>query len=126
MQKTTDSRIKVETANMTCSACPSLWEALTDTGHDIYVRYRWGYLSVMYGGVMGKEIFGASIGDNFDGFMTYDELVGYTQHLIDWPEFCGDEPGPLYIVDLDTGHTTTIDLKEKDDGNGKNVCNDQT
>ena len=101
-------KIKVEVVNQTCSACPSQWDALTDRGSEIYVRYRWGYLEVSWG-VMGETIYGEQMGDEFDGFITYEELIARTEHIIEWPETCGNEPGPLYIVDFNTGKSTTIE-----------------
>lgn len=30
---------------MTCDACPSQWEAITEDGRKVYIRYRFGHLS---------------------------------------------------------------------------------
>lgn len=72
---------------MTCSGCPSQWDGIMD-GRKVYVRYRWGYLSIRvgapgdfseYAAVRGKEIFGRKVGDGFDGFLTEDQLIAATR-----------------------------------------------
>lgn len=48
----------------------------------MYVRYRWGYLSVRVGppggdassAVVGIEIYGEQIGDEFDGFIEWKRV----------------------------------------------------
>jgi len=86
--------IKIVEAVMTCFACPSQWNAITDKNEPIYVRYRWGYLSIrigppdgdMWDAVGGEEIFGKQLGDGFDGYLTYKELQEVTKDILDWPE----------------------------------------
>ena len=67
--------IKVTSITQTCSACPAQWEGITEDNRKIYVRYRWGYLSVRIGeiddmeewaAVTGAEIFVIDYGDGFD------------------------------------------------------------
>ena len=55
----------------TCGACPTQWEGETSDGDDVYIRYRWGYLSVR---INNEEIFGVQLSDNLDGYLEYDEL----------------------------------------------------
>lgn len=92
--------IIVKEIKMTCGACPSQWEGTTDDDRRVYVRYRYGRLSVKMGppgnhdewaGVRGDEIFADTLGGNLDGVLTYDELGQMTAHLIQWPETCGLE-----------------------------------
>ena len=59
----------------TCFACPSQWEGETTDGKYIYIRYRWGYLSV---DVDGKEIFGLHVGSNTGGVMSEKEMLEIT------------------------------------------------
>ena len=59
----------------TCGACPSQWEFRTFSNRPVYVRYRWGYLSIQIGdpdsdvmdAVGGFEVFGEELGGGFDG-----------------------------------------------------------
>lgn len=84
----------------TCGACPSQWDGVLDDGRAIYVRYRWGWLSVRvstkedaqeeFGAVRGEEIFGEQLGDNWDGVLTTTELINHTSHVLDWIVIDGD------------------------------------
>jgi len=83
--------MKVIEIRQTCGACPSQWEGKLSDGRYVYVRYRYGYLSISVGGptvadaVRGEEVFGQDIGDGLDGFMSYEELKQHTQGKIEWP-----------------------------------------
>lgn len=68
---------------MTCNACPSQWEGKTECGHMVYIRYRWGWLSVRISpiktnnvedAVVGIEIYGEQIGNDLDGSLGYEEM----------------------------------------------------
>lgn len=68
----------------TCGACPSQWDGVTDDDRAVYIRYRWGYLSVRasepgdqgeWAGVEGEEILGVQLGDEWDGVLLEDELT---------------------------------------------------
>ena len=65
----------------TCGGCPSQWEFVTDGDRNVYVRYRWGYLSVRVsyeaGGdaVRGVEILGREIGDSLAGILDWEEVL---------------------------------------------------
>lgn len=66
---------------MTSSVCPSQWNAKTNDGRKVYIRFRWGYLSVRvetdsYPGdaVKGEEIFGKQLSDSLDGFLSEEQL----------------------------------------------------
>ena len=86
-------RIRVVSLTQTCSACPSQWSGHTDDRRAVYVRYRWGRLTVSVGaqddfsefaGVQGEEVFSAQLGDEYDGVLGFGELCEATQHVIDW------------------------------------------
>jgi hypothetical protein len=64
--------IEIVRLEQTCTACPSQWEGATAHGQAVYVRYRWGYLSVR---IDGNEVYGAQVGDGYDGTMTTEELA---------------------------------------------------
>ncbi len=74
--------MKIKDRVMTCSASPAQWTGRTDGDRPVYVRYRWGYLSVRVGppggklssAVGGVVVFGEQIGDEFDGFIEWREV----------------------------------------------------
>lgn len=55
----------------TCIACPAQWEGTLDDGRMIYIRYRWGHLTV---NVSLKPT--TNIGDALDGPTVFDEHPG--------------------------------------------------
>ena len=86
--------VMVKACEQTCKWVPAQWEGFTTDGCPIYVRYRHGYLSVRVGWVgqtsddavrSGREIVGLVIGDELDGFMTYQDLRRHTKGIITWP-----------------------------------------
>jgi hypothetical protein len=86
--------IRVKTIEQTCRWVPSQWEGYTKDGRPIYVRYRWGRLSIRLGRIGGtiedavaskKELIGCPIGSSLDGVMTYQELKRHTRGMIRWP-----------------------------------------
>lgn len=81
--------IEIKELKQTCFACPSQWEFRTFENRPVYVRYRWGYLSVCIGepnldidsAVDGYEIIGEQLGDNFDGVLDWDVVDKHLQFL---------------------------------------------
>lgn len=72
--------------NRTCSACPSQWELTLKDGRMIYVRYRWGMLSIRISpdpttdigdAVGGEELIHEQLGDDLDGCIEYHEIGQY-------------------------------------------------
>lgn len=83
--------MKVVELRQTCGACPSQWEGRTDDGKWVYVRYRFGWLSVRVGegedvrsAVNGDEVFGKACGGELDGWMGLADLILHTPE-IEWP-----------------------------------------
>jgi hypothetical protein len=70
----------IKQLTQTCSACPSQWEGELADGRGLYVRYRWGGLSVSVSRQPGDDpIFGpiihqASIGESFDGQIEWEAI----------------------------------------------------
>lgn len=62
---------------MTCSACPSQWDATTQDGHLLYIRYRWGHLSVT-DETTETLLFQQQNGDSLDGVMSTEEMLSRT------------------------------------------------
>lgn len=55
----------------TCSAYPSQWEGITKCGKDIYIRYRWGSLTLDIDGI---TVYSLSKGDGLDGYLDDSEM----------------------------------------------------
>lgn len=70
--------MKVKNVVRTCAACPSQWEAETEDGRGVYIRYRYGCIQVWVShnagedGLDGDCVFGDCIGDDFDGCIPWD------------------------------------------------------
>jgi hypothetical protein len=85
---------KVKSITKTCDCCPTQWEGITEDDKGIYIRYRWGYLSVRVGrkgkGILdaigGKELYGKQIGEEFDSILTYDQLVKEVKTKLNLPK----------------------------------------
>jgi hypothetical protein len=81
----------------TSFACPSQWEAKTSDGHGVYVRFRWGILSIEVSDEPTEKDFGDDEGhwtqvfrykdDNeWNGDMSLEELKAHTAEIFDWSE----------------------------------------
>jgi hypothetical protein len=75
--------VKVTSLFKTCNSCPSQWEGGTQDNRQIYIRYRYGRLTVSVGdvgdddefaAVRGEVIFSDDIGDDLDGYLSDDEM----------------------------------------------------
>lgn len=86
--------LRVTELTKTCEACPAQWEGRTNDGRTVYVRYRWGYLSVRVSeqptdnvddAVRGEEIFGRQLGDEYDGEILYHQVQRQTAGVVEWP-----------------------------------------
>jgi hypothetical protein len=64
--------VKVSEIRKTCLACPAQWEGETESGK-IYIKLRWGHLSVRLGPTFDKAIGGRPV---FDG-MTWTAKMGH-------------------------------------------------
>jgi hypothetical protein len=82
--------VKVTEIRRTCFACPAQWEGKTESGY-VYIRFRWGALSVRAGPTIGDAIAAPTIFewhdvDDYGGFMEYDELRTITAGTLDLPD----------------------------------------
>lgn len=79
--------MKIENLACTCEACPSQWNFTTDGDRNVYVRYRWGYLSVRVSlephgnAVSGPEVYGEQIGESLDGLLDWSEVESRIKDL---------------------------------------------
>ena len=89
--------VKITEIRRTCFACPSQWEGKGESGY-VYIRFRWGTLSVRAGSTIKDAIAGPTIfewhdEDEYGGFMEYDELRKITAEVLDLPDVeFGEEP----------------------------------
>ena len=60
----------------------------------VYVRYRWGNLTIevspepsndIYDAIDGIEVFSQELGGGLDGHLTYDQLKTATAEIIEFP-----------------------------------------
>lgn len=69
-------KYKIVKLEMTCGACPSQWDAETDQGKYVYIRYRYGYLSASVSGeTLTKDVYGEYIGGPLDGVLSTEEMM---------------------------------------------------
>lgn len=74
-------KLTLTSFNKTCEACPAQWEGRTTKDEPIYIRYRWGYLSVRMGeagdedAVSSKEILGKQLEDGLAGSLNENALI---------------------------------------------------
>lgn len=72
-------------------ACPTQWDAKDSEGRVLYIRYRWGHLSVRRAPTEApgdpwhpnsKVIFGKQLADDLHGCMSDEELATATQGVL--------------------------------------------
>jgi hypothetical protein len=76
----------ISSIKQTCSACPSQWEGLLEDGRPIYMRYRWGALTIHVGptggtirDALGRDpYFDQQVGDSLDGSIELTEVCRLT------------------------------------------------
>jgi len=73
--------IKVKDLIRFGSFCPTQWDGETDNGEKVYIRYRWGVLTV---DLNGEEVFSVKAGEEFDGIMSDEDMKEFTKSLINW------------------------------------------
>lgn len=86
---------EIKNLTRTCESCPAQWEGETSDGRQIYIRYRWGWLSVRvsepgdrdeFAAVRGDEMFGAQLGDELDGSLSESRLQEVTEGELIFPD----------------------------------------
>jgi hypothetical protein len=87
--------IKIKEITQTCESSPAQWEAKSDDGKMVYIRYRWGDLTVkvapepsddIYDAVKGTEVFKRQLNNDLHGWLSYEELKTATNGIIKFPE----------------------------------------
>lgn len=77
--------LRIIKLTQTCDACPSQWDAVGANGEDVYIRYRWGKLSV---DVDNEPHYYDDCGESLDGVMSTDDLCKKLQaeNVLDFSE----------------------------------------
>lgn len=68
--------VRVKTLQNDGGSCPSQWSGKTEDDKDIYIRYRWGKLSVL---VDDECVFTEFVGHNMSGGLTTKLMLKHTQ-----------------------------------------------
>jgi hypothetical protein len=70
--------MKVTDVVQTCEACPSQWDAKTEDGKYVYIRYRWGSLTV---DIDGHQYLHVQRRDFLDGIISWEEVEEYLEKI---------------------------------------------
>lgn len=70
--------IKLVRIEQTLDFCPSEWDAYDSDGDYYYIRYRYGFLSVNKGEIMGESVFARQVKDHLSGVMSTEEMLRIT------------------------------------------------
>jgi hypothetical protein len=93
-------KYKITELRQTCLMSPSQWEGKLETGQVIYIRYRWGRLTInisydisddILSAINGFEIFSCIVGESYDGFLSYLDLIDITKNFIEYPKIIEEE-----------------------------------
>ena len=85
--------MKVVELKQTCDWCPSQWEGYTEDKRPVYIRYRWGELSVNVGlpgqsmddAIDSKAFISISHGNNLSGLLMYEKLKELVKDKMELP-----------------------------------------
>lgn len=66
--------IKIVEIYQTCNVAPSQWDAWTDEGEYIYIRHRWGILTISRGAVL-NVVLEIEPDSSTTSFLSYADLV---------------------------------------------------
>jgi hypothetical protein len=74
--------MKIISLIKTCSACPTQFSGLTEDNKDVYIRFRYGHLTIS---VNGETIYNEQVSDELDGVIDLDRIKELTKKLnIEW------------------------------------------
>lgn len=68
-------------------ACPAQWEGHTDDRHFVYIRYRFGRLSMR---VDGKNVYSNVRGSAFDGSISQEEMLEELSQFVSYKPTLSD------------------------------------
>lgn len=65
--------------DMTCGACPAQWEGRTTDDEYVYIRYRYGILSL---DIAHETVYNEAVGGPMDGAMSWDDMFRHlSEHI---------------------------------------------
>ena len=81
--------LKVVQLSQTCTACPSQWEGRLSNGDYVYIRYRWGNLTIETGATPDEAVGGnlyvdEQLGDDFDGYIELPAVARASAGIFDF------------------------------------------
>jgi hypothetical protein len=94
MPKESAGQPKVVALRQTSVACPSQWEGTPEDGRAVYVRYRYGWLSVgvgddvdqaVHSGSTDRALYAGCGGAGLDGVMDLEELKLHLHGVLAFP-----------------------------------------
>ena len=71
----------VKMIQCTCDACPTQWEGYTEDDVYVYIRYRYGTLSLS---LDNEQVFSKSIGTGLDGMLSREEIAWELKEELDF------------------------------------------
>jgi len=83
--------LAIKDIRQTCHWRPAQWEIDLESGHMLYVRYRWGYLTITKSiqptndvgmAIDGEEIFCRKIGGDWDGEISEKKMLRYLKKCL--------------------------------------------
>lgn len=79
-------RIKLHQLNKISYACPSQWIGITTNNKRIYIRYRWGILTVRKSLTNRNCIYKEVVGDELDGHLNTVNMIHHTKDVLDYSD----------------------------------------
>jgi hypothetical protein len=81
-----EEKYRVATMVQTCWACPAQWELTLKDGREVYVRYRFGTLSITLNPWTEDEeiLWYEKFGGQWNGDLTAEDLMEHTKEVFDW------------------------------------------
>ena len=82
--------MKILNLTKTCWMCPSQWEGTLEDGKMVYIRYRWGHLTIttskepsndIQDAVDGEMLLELQVGDDFCGNMENEDMLSYLKDI---------------------------------------------
>ena len=79
--------IRVISLTVEIAACPLEISGKTENGQEVFVRYRWGHLTIhIADGTEDGWTLAQQVGGENDGWISLDEIREITAGVVDWSE----------------------------------------
>lgn len=78
-------RLREDSLELQCSACPTAWNVKTADGRSAYIRYRYGGLSISIFRSGGYErVWEKQVGGDLDGVMSEQEMRAHLAGVVEF------------------------------------------